>query len=162
MPGNPQNSNPKLCECDLANVVHSRARLPCFSSVSVQLFTAHCPASFFRAGIAILARKVTMEFCAILEMTQTARDLPLWPARMGEFSGTGVDFPVPIVFSVTQRPDGPRSTCRPRPDPFVCFIFPGPMEASPRLFSREMYWPRPPVSSWSLPHQYRVDRPGRL
>ena len=50
---------------------------PVFSSVFVRLFTAHCPASFFRAGIAILARKVTLEFCAILEMTQTARDLLL-------------------------------------------------------------------------------------
>ena len=77
MPRNPQNSNPKLCECDFAKVAHSRARPPCFFDLFVRLFTAHCPASFFRAGISILARKVTMEFCAILEMSQTARDLLL-------------------------------------------------------------------------------------
>ena len=73
----PRSSNSISCECDLAKVVHSRARPPCFSSVFVRLFTAYCPASFSWAGIAILARKVTLEFCAILEMTQTARDLLL-------------------------------------------------------------------------------------
>ena len=52
---------------------------------------------------------------------------------------------------------GPRSTCRPRPDPFECFNFPGPMQrlgirvANPVLLCREMYWPCPPASSWPRP-----------
>ena len=74
MPRNPRNSNQELCKCDFAKVAHSRARPPGFSSSYVRWFTVHRPTSFFRAGFSILARKVTMEGLAILEMTQTARD----------------------------------------------------------------------------------------
>ena len=167
MPGNPQNSNSELCECDLAKVVHSRARPPCFSSVFVRLFTAHCPASFFRAGIAILARKVTLEFCAILEMTQTARDLLLARPRGASSRGPASIFLFPL-FSLSHKDQtGPRSTCRPRPThpnastsgpsvnvsgPPITLRMRG-QEANPVLLCLVMYWPRPPDSTWSSPHQ---------
>ena len=66
MPRNPRNSNPILCECDFAKVAHSRARPPGFSRSFARWFFVHRPTSFFRAGIAILARKVTMD------------DMPSW------------------------------------------------------------------------------------
>ena len=71
------------------------------------------------------------------------------------------------LFSMSHKDQtGPRSTRRPRPDPFECSIFPSPMQRlgtsmrRTRSQRREMYWPRPPDPSWSSPHQ-RNERQGR-
>ena len=116
-----------MCESNFAKVAHSRARPPRFSTVSVRLLTDHCPASFFRAGIAILARKVAMECLAKLEMISARASFAFGPPCWAS-SRARASFSVPLVFSVTQKPVGPRSTCRPRPVPFECSNFPGPMQ----------------------------------
>ena len=106
MPRNPQNSNPILCECDSARVAHSRARPPGFSRSSVQWSYVVRPRQLFQAGIAILARKVTMDDMPSWNFSTAAGAIDmLRPALRGAFSGTGVDFSVPLVFHVTQRPD---------------------------------------------------------
>ena len=166
MLGNPPKLEFRIVQIDFAKVAHSRARPPSFSTLFFRLFDVHCPASFFRAGIAILARKVTMEFCAILEMTQTARDA-FDPPCGASSRGPASIFLFPL-FSLSHKDQtGPRSTCRPRPThpnastsgPWVNVS--GPpitlrmrgQEANPVLLCLVMYWPRPPDSTWSSPHQ---------
>ena len=65
----------------------------------------------------------------------------------------------PHVFYVT-RPDWSAFNVSTAAGPIRLPIFPGPKhnvlgrrERRPRLFVREMYWPRPPDPSWSSPHQ---------
>ena len=97
MPRNPRNSNPELCECDFAKVAHSRARPPGFLCLFVRWFFVHRPTSFFRAGIAILARKVTMDNMPVGNFSTAAGAIDLLrPALRGAFSGTGTSiFPSP-------------------------------------------------------------------
>ena len=128
MARNPQNSNPILCECDSARVAHSRARPPGFLCLFVRWFFVHRPTSFFRAGIAILARKVTMDDMPSWKfLNGRRRDRSASARPAGRVLGDRhVDFSLPM-FSMSQDQTGPRSTCRPRPDPFECSIFPSPM-----------------------------------
>ena len=110
---------------------HGRARPPCFSLVSVRLISVHCPASFFRAGIAILARKVTMAFRAKLEMIRARARCAFWPA-CGRVLGHGRLLQFPTVFTVTQRPDWSAfnvSTAAPA-GPIRMLQFPGPNATS--------------------------------
>ena len=127
MPRNPQNSNFELCECDLARVAHSRARPPVFLISFVRWFFVHRPTSFFRAGIAILARKVTMDDMPSWKfLNGRRRDRSASARPAGRVLGDRhVDFSLPM-FSMSQDQTGPRSTCRPRPDPFECPSFPSP------------------------------------
>ena len=129
MPRNSQNSNPILCECDFANVAHSRARPPGFSRSFARWFFVHRPTSFFRAGIAILARKVTMDDMPSWKfLNGRRRDRSASARPAGRVLGDRhVEFSLPM-FSMSQDQTGPRSTCRPRPDPFECLSFPSPMQ----------------------------------
>ena len=129
MPRNPQNSNPILCECDFAKVAHSRARPPGFSRSSVQWSYVVRPRQLFQAGIAILARKVTMDDMPSWKfLNGRRRDRSASARPAGRVLGDRhVEFSLPM-FSMSQDQTGPRSTCRPRPDPFECPSFPSPMQ----------------------------------
>ena len=129
MPRNPRNSNPILCECDFAKVAHSRARPPGFSRSSVQWSYVVRPRQLFQAGIAILARKVTMDDMPSWKfLNGRRRDRSASARPAGRVLGDRhVDFSLPM-FSMSQDQTGPRSTCRPRPDPFECLSFPSPMQ----------------------------------
>ena len=107
MPRNPRNSNPILCECDSARVAHSRARPPGFLCLFVRWFFVHRPTSFFRAGIAILARKVTMDDMPSWKfLNGRRRDRSASARPAGRVLGDRhVEFSVPLVLHVTQRPD---------------------------------------------------------
>ena len=162
----PRSSNSELCKSILPKSCTAGPGRPVFQHCSFDCLMFTAPPAFFRAGIAILARKVTMEFCAILEMTQTARDA-FDPPCGASSRGPASIFLFPL-FSLSHKDQtGPRSTCRPRPThpnaltsgPWVNVS--GPpitlrmrgQEANPVLLCLVMYWPRPPDSTWSSPHQ---------
>ena len=165
MPRNPRNSNPILCECDFAKVAHSRARPPGFSRSSVQWSYVVRPRQLFQAGIAILARKVTMDDMPSWNFSTAAGAIDmLRPALRGAFSGTGTSsFQFPS-FSMSHKDQtfafnastaaGP-IRIRQRPSPTQR---PGRTGELPRLSVAMLYRPCPPVPSWSSPHQWTTDR----
>ena len=149
---------------DFAKVAHDRARPPGFSILFFRLFDVHCPASFSWAGISILARM--RQNAGQSGMDKRPGEICLFGPPGWASSRARVPFSIPLdsFCLMKTRPVRVQRVDRGRAHSTVVNTWAscnasGPHEANPVMFCSVMYWPRPPDSTWSSPHQ--TNRQGR-